>query len=512
MHENFAEEGDIIVQEGDFGEKFYIMEEGSVEFSINGDIVGKMTAPGSFGDLALMYNSPRAATIRALEYCTMWTLEKKFFRQAMVTSSSNQNVQLCQFLSKISLFENLGPQSLNQLARSLTKQSYSDKEYIIRQGEIGDKFFVLFLGTVVCTKTDDNGYETELVRLHEGEVFGERALLKKEPRAANVIADGPVECYHLDSNNFTLMLGGLLDRLNDINEFRILRGASIFQSLSDRKLRQLRKILNTYTLFSGQKLSCSSSTLYMIMSGILRDNFGMTYGVGFVTGNLQGELYCGDLTAVSDEVTVISLHRQTLLEHINQRDISTASDTLEPQSESHYMETGMQETQKTRRKSIEFRAMLKSMRPTYALADLHITKRLGSGSFGDVYLAETKKDKNRKVALKCLDKDQLIEASQHHFVKREVSLLQLLKHPFVIEYYNVANTARKVIIVTEYIAGIELWTYMLEHAGSGPYGGIPIEHTTLYAATILLALEHIHDHGFIFRDLKVSLSLPHYSA
>ena len=155
-------------------------------------------APESFGDLALMYNSPRAATIKALADCSMWTLDRVFFRQAMVTSSSNMNVQLCQFLSKLTLFENLGPQSLNQLARALTKQSYNDGDYIITQGQIGEQFYVLFKGTVVCTKADDNGVEVEVIRLKEGDVFGERALLKKEPRAANVIASGPVECYQLD--------------------------------------------------------------------------------------------------------------------------------------------------------------------------------------------------------------------------------------------------------------------------------------------------------------------------
>ena len=93
-----------------------------------------------------MYNSPRAATIRSITPCTLWTLDRVFFRQAMVTSSSNQNVQLSKFLSKISLFQTISVQSLNQLARSLTKQSYENGEYIIRQGDIGDQFYVIHKG------------------------------------------------------------------------------------------------------------------------------------------------------------------------------------------------------------------------------------------------------------------------------------------------------------------------------------------------------------------------------
>ena len=70
----------------------------------------------SFGDLALMYNSPRAATIRARTECTLWVLEKHFFRQAMVTSSSNQAGNLAQFLGKLKLFESLSLESLSQVS------------------------------------------------------------------------------------------------------------------------------------------------------------------------------------------------------------------------------------------------------------------------------------------------------------------------------------------------------------------------------------------------------------
>jgi CRP-like cAMP-binding protein len=121
---------------------------------IGGESLGLLESGSSFGDLALMYNCPRAATIRAASDCTLWTLDRVFFRQAMVTSSSNQNVQLSQFLSKLELFQSLGVQKLNQLARALTKQSYDDGQYIIRQGDIGDQFYVLHRGEVNVTKTD----------------------------------------------------------------------------------------------------------------------------------------------------------------------------------------------------------------------------------------------------------------------------------------------------------------------------------------------------------------------
>lgn len=105
---------------------------GTCVISVNGETVGECEENSSFGDLALMYNCPRSATIIAATDCTLWSLDRVFFRQAMVNSSSNQTIQLSQFLSKIKLFESLGSQSLDQLARSLTKQTYKDGDYIIR--------------------------------------------------------------------------------------------------------------------------------------------------------------------------------------------------------------------------------------------------------------------------------------------------------------------------------------------------------------------------------------------
>lgn len=100
------------------------------------------------------------------------------------------------------------------------------------------------------------------------------------------------------------MLGGLTDRLNEINEYRILRGASIFATLSDRRLRFLMKIFKNLTLGAGEKLLCASSgSLYIVLSGTFEDEAGNAFGVGFVTGGLgYEEQFCGDLIAISDEV------------------------------------------------------------------------------------------------------------------------------------------------------------------------------------------------------------------
>ena len=145
MSVKYVEEGEVIIKEGDPGDLFYVLEEGSVAISIKGETIGELFASGSasFGDLAIMYNSPRAATITGTSDCTLWCLDRFFFRKAMVISASNQNTHLTKFLSKIPLFKDVSVSALNQLGRSMEKKEYRLGDYIIKQGDVAEHFYVI---------------------------------------------------------------------------------------------------------------------------------------------------------------------------------------------------------------------------------------------------------------------------------------------------------------------------------------------------------------------------------
>ena len=295
-----------------------------------------------------------------------------------------------------------------------------------------------------------------------------------------VIHFANIHPYYI-SHNFTLMLGGLADRLNEINEFRILRGASIFSTLNDRRLRFLMKIFKNLTLNAGEKLLCASSgSLYIVLSGTFEDSAGNVFGVGFVTGGMgYDEQYCGDLTAISDECVVVSLHRQTLQEHMSSRDTDQIGgenpfDDPDGRSESVDPETLFKEAKKVR--SLSLLTKKEQWRYTIieSLEDFTVVSVLGAGTFGDVFEARCRKT-NTVIAIKCLDKDALVESRQHLFVPREISALQLMNSPFIVDFHAVFTSSRKVFLAMEYIEGLELWTYLLKFAGSGPYDGIPVE-------------------------------------
>ncbi len=392
MVDEYFEPGEDIIVEGNVGDKYYILEDGQCEIVINDNIVGTIPKANSFGDLALMYNSPRAATIRATTDCTCWSLQKKFFRQAMVTSSSNQTGNLAQFLGKLKLFESLNLELLSQLAKSLTLKTYNDNDYIIKQGEIGEQFYVIYKGKVRITKTGDDGKEIPLITLGEGAVFGERALIKKEPRAANVIADSSTtgiktECYSLAKEDFANMLGSIIEQMNELNNMRIIRSCNIFNELSDKSLIIIRNILKTKEkeMFHGQRLLCDSLNIYIVMDGEVTNADSDVYKVGHVIGSLTtaADDETPSITCRSDEAVVGIILRSTIMDRLeDQKDdvedeiVETASKVLDPEEEAlEILQTNLDSRKESAIKRLE---AIKEYECN-DLLDLEILKPLGKG-------------------------------------------------------------------------------------------------------------------------------------
>jgi len=450
------------------------------------------------------------ATICASSDCTCWTLEKKFFRQAMVTSSSNQTGNLSAFLGKLKLFESLNMESLSQLAKSLTLKTYSDGDYIITQGEIGEQFFVIYKGKVRITKTGDDGREVPLISLNEGNVFGERALIKKEPRAANVIAQGSAECYSLNKADFANLLGGIVEQMDELNNMRILRATKVLADVSDRSLAKLRTSMKTHEMFNGQRLLCDAQHLFVVLDGSLGAPDGVIFKVGSVVGSMtSAEDDVASITCKSDEAVVALIPRAAVMEQLALQNSGQQEEEEEGEEENNNKlnpeSEALEQLQRNfdkRRESA--RERIESTRD-YSCRDvlnLEILRSVGKGTFGLVFLARNKLT-NKRLALKCLDKAVLVKASQGLYVKRECECLHHLKHPFIADYYGVFITPRKVLFSMEYVPCGELWSFLYESSfGRGHWGGLTVPEVTSYIAMIGLALEHIHGLGYCYRDLK----------
>src|SRR5512147_476897 len=80
-------------------------------------------------------------------------------------------------------------------------KTYSDGEFIVRQGEVGDRMFIIQSGKVRVSRMTDNR-EIQLAELKEGDFFGEMAIIDREVRSATVSAMGEVRLLSIDKKTF----------------------------------------------------------------------------------------------------------------------------------------------------------------------------------------------------------------------------------------------------------------------------------------------------------------------
>jgi len=186
-------------------------------------------AGDSFGELALLYNSPRAATVRCLEASTLWGLGRVAFRKLVISQTLAVMHNLEHDLEAVPILSKLNIEQRTRLAAAMTIHSYRDGDSILKVGEVADALFLILSGKVVCHRGDG----VELMRLEQTQFFGESALQADggAERLANVVALGNVRCARLKAADFHHLLGSLQEALNDNFNHKVLSGIALFESL-----------------------------------------------------------------------------------------------------------------------------------------------------------------------------------------------------------------------------------------------------------------------------------------
>lgn len=101
-----------------------------------------------------------------------------------------------------------------KLADAFKEENFKDGEFIIKEGDQGDSFYFIAAGEALATKTIVQGEPPkEVMQYKVGDYFGERALLKNEPRAANVVAKGDTNVVVMDRHSFKRLMGPLEEML-----------------------------------------------------------------------------------------------------------------------------------------------------------------------------------------------------------------------------------------------------------------------------------------------------------
>ena len=201
-----SDAGTTIITQGDVhANYFYVIVRGSVDIFVDNKLVTSRARGNSFGELALLYDAPRAATVKVNERGSagLWRLDRLTFKKILVNNHTLEVDQRVNYLSQVSLLSELSDLERKQVGESMTSRTYQIGEKIVKEGEIGGTFFVVASGEVKYSK----GGEEISKRGTPGCYFGEIALLKNERRKCDVVATCITKVLCLDRKVFNYTIG-----------------------------------------------------------------------------------------------------------------------------------------------------------------------------------------------------------------------------------------------------------------------------------------------------------------
>ncbi|RQM24289.1 hypothetical protein B5M09_006562, partial [Aphanomyces astaci] len=228
--------GDVVINEGDTGDFFYVVESGTYDVSIAGGVVGTVKVGGSFGELALLYNCPRAATVTTTDSGVLWALDRVTFRWIVARNAEDQLDECKKFL----------------------RNSWRTCSFRYARAPV-----IHPLCVKMQLKSDDSWPQ-------DGEYFGERALMTHEPRAANVTAETDVVAFALDRQAFDEILGSLREVIDRNMSMRVIQSVPILKSLLPSSLATLFAALTAKTFNDGERViteGAPGTTFYIIKTG-----------------------------------------------------------------------------------------------------------------------------------------------------------------------------------------------------------------------------------------------------
>lgn len=200
------EDGKVIIKQGDRGDNFYVIQSGLVDiFKKVGDQPEKKVAQigdGTyFGELALMTGAPRAATVIAHGFVKCWAIDQTTYLYLLKDVHYQRRQRCKEIITKVPLLAEIPDYQALLIAESLVSQDIPEKTTIIKQGEEGDKFYVILDGEADVVV---NG--TVVNHLKNGNYFGELALIYSRKRAASVISTTPMSISYISADIFRKVL------------------------------------------------------------------------------------------------------------------------------------------------------------------------------------------------------------------------------------------------------------------------------------------------------------------
>lgn len=209
--------GEMIFKEGEPGNSFFLVADGSVEVSCKDEFIATLGVGGCFGEAALLSDDVRGATVTAAEGVTLYQikrvsftkLEEKYLklRYRLKELQNQRRAEGIEKSIKSNLLENApflasaDSALIQEIAGYLEPKKYAEGEVLIREGEEGTTFFLIEEGFVDVSKEG-----SQVADLGPGACIGEGSLITNRACSATVTARTETSCFVLGKPAFRRLI------------------------------------------------------------------------------------------------------------------------------------------------------------------------------------------------------------------------------------------------------------------------------------------------------------------
>eukprot|EP00457_Paulinella_chromatophora_P001098 gb/GEZN01001100.1/.p1 GENE.gb/GEZN01001100.1/~~gb/GEZN01001100.1/.p1 ORF type:complete len:890 (-),score=141.00 gb/GEZN01001100.1/:423-3092(-) len=512
MERRVVSEGHELIKQGDTGDLFYVANKGTFDVYIDGTKVAQKKKGDFFGELALMHNAVRSATVLASGISEVFQIKSDQVRILVAKYSFQESQARLNFLKQVPLLKSLSIQQRSYLAEALKERTYLPGEAVVKQGDDGDELFIVKSGELTITVLDETAGLLTVGGYKEGAFFGELALINDAKRAATVSAKNMVVCLSLNKKDFKQVLGekGLKTllmkktqeyskttktarqaslssvsgrtsprRASEIMPQAFTRARATTEGNLDKPVQQTEKVAS-FTPIGTEVKDTSSKNLSPGMPTRASSSMDLLPSAPKAETSPAKSKTTDDVPA---EKALPSVNRETssIAEEPQHIAIESEDEPKSPKAD----ETDTIEEVEFKKELLEIKSM----------AELEVLGTLGRGAFGHVRLV---RDKHKKQihAMKTLNKHLLVETQQVEHVKNEINVMASLNSAFVIEFRGWFQDPHHLHVFMQPSLGGELATLLDEKEK------LTESETRFLVGCMVLGFEHLHNKGIVYRDLK----------
>lgn len=236
-----------IIRQGEKGENFYTIVSGMAKVVVTGrngteKTVGLLSTGDSFGETALIEKGVRTASIVTTTPAAVFEISREGFEKFLANNAENREkitskIRIGKMLLASPVFSFMTQKQLAFLIRNLKSEKVKSGSVIFRQGDEGDRFYIIQEGNIHLERIEHSVKTLDIV-LKSGNFFGEMALVKNIPRTATAEAISDCLLFSLDKECFCSIIGNTLFGGKELNSLINERAAQLGQEVLKSCLRK----------------------------------------------------------------------------------------------------------------------------------------------------------------------------------------------------------------------------------------------------------------------------------